>query len=76
MSDHAIPAAERSALVTYIAGNRLSVVGGVLCVLLVLIAILESTARRKLAELKVPAGCVDKDTIVNPERNQNVGRNP
>ncbi|HND53738.1 MAG TPA: MraY family glycosyltransferase [Pirellulaceae bacterium] len=43
--------------------------------LLTLIAILESTARRKLAELKVPAGCVDKDTIVNPERNQHVGRN-
>lgn len=38
MSDHAIPPAERSAFATYIAANRLSVAGGALCVLLVLIA--------------------------------------
>ncbi len=38
MSDHAILPTERSAFATYIAANRLSVAGGALCVLLVLIA--------------------------------------
>lgn len=40
MSDAAIPLQARSAIATYIAGNKLTVAGAALCVLLVLVAIL------------------------------------